>query len=675
MRFGRSILVSFIALELSVVCSHPLRAANLTPWFTMSTNWHRVPTNEVVSRAATGDGEAQCYLGRSYIEGLRGFPTNYAEGRRWLIMSAEQDVAQAQNSLGWNSAHGIGGPTNHAEAIQWFQRAAELGFPQAEVNLARAYRDGVGVPKDMTRVLEYYRRAINHGFIYAKQDLGFILSDDPGFSPAERKEGLQLLREAANEGESAAQNRMGWIHWKGQGVAQDSAEAQRWFFKASRNGSTLAMENLCTLAGERRDLRALTNLIGIVAQYAEQGIAPAQALAGQMYSSGLGVAQDRQKAFGWYRKAAEQDHGPALDWMGGYYYSSGPRQDRKKAFTYYQRAAAMGLRHSKNYMAKLILSGEAGFTNEVLGIKILMEVAEMGSLDAQRDLGARFKEGRGVPTNALLAVHWYSAVMTNTVILGPQHHVGMKLGMMYALGDGVPRNDQEAFKWFAEAAGYNARDAEDSVGYCYAMGRGVSRDDKKAVRWFRAASGVDEPEDKWFFYPALANLGVMYMQGRGGLLQDKAKAVALFERSLSSPSFTKCKVPHAQTALAICLYEGTGIGRDSARALKLFREAASDGNPQAQLHSGVLLWRGEVIQKDPVAAFVYLEAATGNNEPNALAWRDYIAKSLTAAERAEGTAEARSITSVQPQCEGIHGLKAWNLGLRLPNAKIVDAIP
>ena len=152
-------------------------------------------------------------------------------------------------------------------------------------------------------------------------------------------------------------------------------------------------------------------------------------------------------------------------------------------------------------------------------------------------------------------------------------------------------------------------------------------------------------------------------------------AVTLFERATRHERFNSCKVPHAQTALAICLYEGNGTARDVARALKLFCEAADDGNPQAQLHAGVLLSRGDGASKDVVNGFVYLEAAAGNNEPHAAAWGDHVAKELTGPQKAEAVSRARSITTSQPPCAGSHGHKAWNLGLRLPNLNVVDTAP
>jgi TPR repeat protein len=61
------------------------------------------------------------------------------------------------------------------------------------------------------------------------------------------------------------------MYAKGQGVAQDYAEAATWYRKA-----------------------------------AEQGYAPAQCKLGTMYSQGHGVTQDYAEAMKWYRKAAEQ---------------------------------------------------------------------------------------------------------------------------------------------------------------------------------------------------------------------------------------------------------------------------------------------------------------------------------------------------------------------------------
>jgi TPR repeat protein len=66
------------------------------------------------------------------------------------------------------------------------------------------------------------------------------------------------------------------MYAKGEGVAQNDAEAAKWYTKA-----------------------------------AEQGDADAQYLLGEMYISGQGVKASDEKAIQWLRKAAKQGHAKA----------------------------------------------------------------------------------------------------------------------------------------------------------------------------------------------------------------------------------------------------------------------------------------------------------------------------------------------------------------------------
>jgi TPR repeat protein len=644
---------------------------NLVPWFDISNRWNAVSTNEIVSAATKGDVEAECYLGMAYFHGLRGFATNLPAARQWMLKSAGHHSAQAQNTLGWQAANGIGMATNHDEAIGWYRKSADQGFSRAEMNLARIYRNGAGVAQDMPQALEWYRKAAGHGFRFAKSELGFVLSDEPNLGPGERREGRKWLREAAEEGDANAQNRLGWNYWKGLGLPQSDNEAQYWFTQSAEQGSTLAMWNLYLLAGKAQDLKTLTNLFGLVMGNAEHGYASAQTLVARMYAGGVGVSQDRSKEIIWYEKAAAQDYGPALEAAGDWYHNSGPTQDRKKAFSFYQRAAAQGLLNAQARVAELMLNGEGGLLNEKEGLAMLQTVADAGDVSAQYDLATRYREGRGLAKNLDSAIHWYSRLAERTNWVGTvQNWSAMILGIMSATGDGVARDDAKALRWFRIGANFNGQDAQDSLGYCYATGRGVAQNDSEAVMWFRAAAREEDTNDQSVFYPAVANLGVMYALGRGSLETNMEKAVALFESATSHKLTFSCNVPHAQTALAMCLYEANGTKRDVARAFELFHVAADNGNPQAQLHVGVLYWRGEGATKDPTNAFVYLEAAAGSSEPDAAEWRDRVSKELTDDQRVQATARARSITTEQPTCGGIHGHRTWNRGLRLPNLAV-----
>jgi len=82
------------------------------------------------------------------------------------------------------------------------------------------------------------------------------------------------------------------------------------------------------------------------------------------------------------------------------------------------------------------------------------------------------------------------------------------LGLMYGLGQGVPKDYQEAVKWFRKAAEQGLARAQGSLGSMYAKGRGVPKDYREAVQWYRKAAEQG-------LAMAQGYLGVMYRLGRG----------------------------------------------------------------------------------------------------------------------------------------------------------------
>ena len=88
-------------------------------------------------------------------------------------------------------------------------------------------------------------------------------------------------------------------------------------------------------------------------------------------------------------------------------------------------------------------------------------------------------------------------------------HGQVNLGIMYATGRGVPRDDAEAARWYRRAAEQKHADAQFKLARMYATGRGVPRDDAEAARWYRRAAEQKHAD-------AQNNLGIMYANGRGG---------------------------------------------------------------------------------------------------------------------------------------------------------------
>ena len=62
------------------------------------------------------------------------------------------------------------------------------------------------------------------------------------------------------------------------------------------------------------------------------------------------------------------------------------------------------------------------------------------------------------------------------------------LGLMYANGTGVAKDEAEAVKWFRKAADQGIARAQHNLGVMYANGQGVVKDEVEAVKWYRKAA-------------------------------------------------------------------------------------------------------------------------------------------------------------------------------------------
>src|SRR5262249_60718757 len=86
-----------------------------------------------------------------------------------------------------------------------------------------------------------------------------------------------------------------------------------------------------------------TTAMSMARPLAEDGNARAQALLGQMFYRGRGVATDDREAAIWFRRAADQGNATAQFFLGGMYDEGrGVPQDYHESARWYQRAAEQG---------------------------------------------------------------------------------------------------------------------------------------------------------------------------------------------------------------------------------------------------------------------------------------------------------------------------------------------
>lgn len=158
------------------------------------------------------------------------------------------------------------------------------------------------------------------------------------------------------------------------------------------------------------------------------------------------------------------------------------------------------------------------------------------------------------------------------------------LGNLYARGQGITLNHEQAVAWYRKAADQGNLDAIYNLGVMYDKGNGVGKDPKQAADWYRKGADRGDALSQY-------NLGVMYEYGEG-------------------------------------------VAQDYGQALALYQKAAEQGQSTAQFSVGLIYEQGLGVTRDPVIAYMWWDIV-GVGHEHAIHNRDSIAEDMKPAEIAD----------------------------------------
>ncbi|MDD2829364.1 MAG: tetratricopeptide repeat protein [Sulfuricurvum sp.] len=208
---------------------------------------------------------------------------------------------------------------------------------------------------------------------------------------------------------------------------------------------------------------------------ANKGNAEAQFNLGVIYGAGLGTESNMDKAIGWYNKAATQNHPEAAYIMSiAYAKGQGIKEDKTASMQWLKKAAELGSARAQNSLGDDYFDGIDVAQNRSTAFYLYKKAAEQGNADAQRNMGYVYSNGQGAEQNDQEAIKWYTLAAKQELVIayGELGGIYMKLkdykqgmywlqkgsesgdnnaqrqyGVGYFLGDGVPENKAEGFKW------------------------------------------------------------------------------------------------------------------------------------------------------------------------------------------------------------------------------------
>jgi TPR repeat protein len=155
------------------------------------------------------------------------------------------------------------------------------------------------------------------------------------------QEDISVLRQLAEQGDAAAQTRLGACYYSGCGVPQSCTEAVKWYRLAAKQGVAAAQTGLgFAYYGGSGVPQNYTEAVKWLHLAAKQGDTAALSLLGGCYYLGSGVAKDYAEAARCLRLAAEKGDVVAQYNLGGRYYrGEGVPKDCAQAYAWTHIAA------------------------------------------------------------------------------------------------------------------------------------------------------------------------------------------------------------------------------------------------------------------------------------------------------------------------------------------------
>jgi TPR repeat protein len=258
---------------------------------------------------------------------------------------------------------------------------------------------------------------------------------------------------------------------------------------AHADDSSLTKEANAALA--QKDYSSAFSKFTVLAQH---GNAIAQFNLGAFYLNGQGVQKDDKQAFGWFAKSAAQGNARALQVI--------------------QSAAARGNENATIELNKIQPHGQLQQSSSVAGDEKSLWAAAHTAL-AQKDYSGAFS------IYTVLAQHGNAIAQFN-------------LGACYINGQGVQKDEKQAFDWFEKsavqgntqalqviqsAAARGNAIAQYSLGDFYLNGQGVQSDEKQAFDWLTKSAAQGSIPALQVIQKAAANGNALAKSAYAGLTQ------------------------------------------------------------------------------------------------------------------------------------------------------------
>lgn len=398
---------------------------------------------------------------------------------------------------------------------------------------------------------------------------------------------------AGGYGDSNCRYYLGRCYEKGLGVKNDYVKARKFYDSASRDGNVKAKVKLADLY--RRGLGCKKNPEGAMSLYMEAkelGNTDAKMGIADLYLNGEGVKKDENQAFNIYTELAKKGNEKAKYSLAYCYQNGfGTQKDPFMAGHYLVPAAKAGDSNAQSYLALCFLKGDAVKQNVPKAVYWFKKAATQGNEVAMFNLAYCMQRGLGMTKDEKAAFNLFLQLAK-----GGHVKAYYEVARCYRFGIGVKANARKAYKWVQKGLKLNDPDCLCCMAYFLYAGKPyVRRSIKGAFKYFSKAASRGSFAAKYV-------LGQMYMRAIH-VKKDVEKGEAYIKEA-------------AEAGFSPALYY-TGLvaeqdGQYAKAVQDFFKSAQKDYSP-ALVKMGIISEKGEIVSRDPDAAFYYFKRAAERN--------------------------------------------------------------
>ena len=433
------------------------------------------------------------------------------------------------------------------------------------------------------------------------------------------------------------QFQLGEKYLAGNDAAQNFEEAGHWFTKAAQQGHVRAQIYVAWMLDSGRGLpRDDAGAVEWYRKAAEQGHPEGQYRLGLAYSNGDGVRMDETKAIEWFRLAAEQGHAGAQHALAAAYgQGSGVPRDYGDARTWYLRAAEQGHAGAQGELAILYELGRGVEKDYTQARKWYLRAAEQGDVMARffaaHFLGSMYKEGSGVPPDAITADMWYRISgqftgeqgglengMTKEEIAEAkrlaaewlQQHPApdanepldpsdeLALGRRHLPVERGYFENGEAARGYRRVAETGDTQAQYNLGflYLYHINNSPNPDNTQAYVWYSLSAEAGHPKAGEMRDLAAQDMSPEQIAEGNRLVRDWQETHGLV--GTPAPEMDEFSMPAEEPEALKRVREYRAKPEDYAVAAKWYGRKARQGDPEAQYQLGLLYGNGNGVMRD-----------------------------------------------------------------------------